>query len=368
LRPLLEAVGNEINNYSAINFCTGATDIYIARQVASGSANRDPSWYTLPAFHDTVWFDQRETSPAIVSKVIYFNFTMSRNWTEESLRGFHFLPKARAAALAHNHFNYSRDDLLLLFRGLAVTYGAIFDGEYQSVFQEMHSHICNEQIGQSYPFTFMEAAVNDWFFRVATAARNPRAQFMLPGYSEPQTTLGYTPRQWADVFRAGFYSLVEQIDNPLHFQTYTLRRVGQPAYPMPMHKPSKGTGGGPSKRQGSDRQGSDHTPITPSGTGGAHTPASKGRGRTPPSPANGPNGSKGRLCFISFLRHYKVNLKSTNALPKKCESTCTRLHYADLPSDFTKAAAMAVAKATTLVTEENRAAIESAISADSKLK
>jgi hypothetical protein len=282
---LLEAVGNEINNYSAANFCTGATDIYIARQVASGSANRDPSWYTLPAFHDTVWYDQRDTSPAIASKVVYFGFTMSRNWTPESLRGFHFLPKARAAALANGHFNYARDDWMLMFRGLAVTYGALYDAEYQSAFQEMHSHICNEQIGQSYTFPFLESAVNDWFFRLGTAARNPRAPFILPGYTEPAITFGFTPRKWADVFRAGFYTLIEQLDNPLHFQTYNLRRVGQPAYPMPMHKPSRGPTS--NKRQ----QGSDHTPAVTPSSGGASNPAPKGRGKTPPPQPTGLRGS-----------------------------------------------------------------------------
>ncbi|KAJ1395082.1 hypothetical protein B484DRAFT_439048, partial [Ochromonadaceae sp. CCMP2298] len=51
---LLASVGNEINNYSAVNFTAGATDIYIKRQVSSGSADRDPSWYNLPPFYDLV--------------------------------------------------------------------------------------------------------------------------------------------------------------------------------------------------------------------------------------------------------------------------------------------------------------------------
>ncbi|KAJ1403478.1 hypothetical protein B484DRAFT_405087 [Ochromonadaceae sp. CCMP2298] len=68
---LLASVGNEINNYSAVNFTAGATDIYIKRQVSSGAADRDPSWYNLPPFYDLVWWVQRETNSGITSQIVY---------------------------------------------------------------------------------------------------------------------------------------------------------------------------------------------------------------------------------------------------------------------------------------------------------
>jgi hypothetical protein len=71
---------------------------------------------------------------------------------------------------------------------------------------------------------------------------------------------------------------------------------------------------------------------------------------------------------MSFLREYKINLKTSNTLPKQCDHTCKRVHYAALPKDFGQAAALEIAKVTTLVSEENRAALIAAITADSKLK
>jgi hypothetical protein len=69
---------------------------------------------------------------------------------------------------------------------------------------------------------------------------------------------------------------------------------------------------------------------------------------------------------MSFLRHYKINMKSSNELPKKCEATCKRLHYADLPKDFTRQAATTIAENTTLVSEENRIKPIAKIAADKK--
>jgi hypothetical protein len=69
---------------------------------------------------------------------------------------------------------------------------------------------------------------------------------------------------------------------------------------------------------------------------------------------------------MSFLSHYKVNMKTSNELPKKCETTCRRLYYADLPKDYTRAAATTIAQNTTLVSEENRSKLLANIAADKK--
>lgn len=62
---------------------------------------------------------------------------------------------------------------------------------------------------------------------------------------------------------------------------------------------------------------------------------------------------------MSFLRHYKINMKTSNELPKKCKVTCKRLH-------FTRSAATAIAENTTLVSEENRAKLLAKIASDKK--
>jgi hypothetical protein len=110
IESLLEEVGNELNNYSAYNFAKGASNLYVLKQVALGSSDRDPSWYTLPAFQELVWHQQLRSNASIATKVIYFTWTLSRNWGPDSLRLFHFLPYSRAHAIASNHFKCTRDD------------------------------------------------------------------------------------------------------------------------------------------------------------------------------------------------------------------------------------------------------------------
>ncbi|KAJ1412339.1 hypothetical protein B484DRAFT_402326 [Ochromonadaceae sp. CCMP2298] len=75
-----------------------------------------------------------------------------------------------------------------------------------------------------------------------------------------------------------------------------------------------------------------------------------------------------KLCFMSFLRAYKLNLRTTNAPPKDCLKTCTRLHHKALPKGFSRAKVLEIARISKLVTEENRAGLITAINADPKLK
>ncbi|KAJ1392477.1 hypothetical protein B484DRAFT_408466, partial [Ochromonadaceae sp. CCMP2298] len=107
---ILADVGNEINNYTSINLSAGTTTVYLSNQVSSGRSDRDPSWYTLPAFHDLVWFNQRETNSGIALKVFFFAFDLARCFTPDSLRLFHFLPTVRASQVANAHFKCTRED------------------------------------------------------------------------------------------------------------------------------------------------------------------------------------------------------------------------------------------------------------------
>ncbi|KAJ1415976.1 hypothetical protein B484DRAFT_401306, partial [Ochromonadaceae sp. CCMP2298] len=146
----------------------------VLADVSSGRSDRDPSWYTLPAFHDLVWFSQRETNSGIALKVFYFSFDLARCFTPDSLRLFHFLPTVRAGQVANAHFKCTREDWVLILRGMAVTYGPAYDAVWQTAFQSMHSTACNEQVGHSFSYEYLEAYLNDMFFRFAQAARNPR--------------------------------------------------------------------------------------------------------------------------------------------------------------------------------------------------
>jgi hypothetical protein len=185
---------------------------------------------------------------------------------------------------------------------------------------------------------YLEAHTIDMFYRFSQATRTPTIHVVLPGNSTPVITQYYTPTQWAAAFYAGFQALVTQFSNPLNFQTYTLRRAGLPAYPNPSFKPVT--------------RGEPRPPRADTTTGDA------------PSPGN----SNKRTCFMIFLRHYKIAIKSTGEVPKACETTCNRLHYAQLPKGYLRATAADIATKTTLVSDENRIKLHAAIAADSKFK
>jgi hypothetical protein len=85
-------------------------NLFVLRQSEAGSGLRDPSWFQNPAYQGLIWHDQRESNPAIALKVIFFAFSLSRNWNSESLRPFHFLPTARATTLASTRATTTRED------------------------------------------------------------------------------------------------------------------------------------------------------------------------------------------------------------------------------------------------------------------
>jgi hypothetical protein len=158
--------------------------------------------------------------------------------------------------------------------------------------------------------------------------------------------------------------MTKQLDNPLHYQTWILRRAGQAATPFPAHKPVR-TSAPPAPAPPPGTRLSPGPRLSP----GNRIPRNpKGAPASPQPPAPNGRSTHVRICFISFLRHYKLNLKSTNALPAKCEATCNRLHYKDVKDELSKAQALDIARASTLVTDENRPALITAISADNKFK
>jgi hypothetical protein len=282
--------------------------------------------------------------------VFYFQWSLSRNWQADSLRLFHFLPVSRAAALSNNHYKCTREDFILVLRGMAITYGACYGKWYQSAFQSMHSLAVNEQTGHSFSFEYLESLLNDMFYRFMAAARAPRIPVTLPGGTVVITPFDLSPRRWAAAFLAGFVSLATLLQSPLPYQTYTLRRHGQPSHPVPSHRPV---------RSSEPREG----PPT-----GGKEPRQRGTG----AHAGGANPTnvvgEQKLCFMSFLRAYKLNLRTTNTPPKDCLKTCTRLHHKALPKGFSRAKVLEIARISKLVTEENRAGLITAINADLKLK
>jgi hypothetical protein len=273
-----------------------------------------------------------------------FLWTLSRNWQADSLRLLHFLPVARAATLAKNNFKCTREDFILALRGMAITYGACYGRWYQSAFQEMHSIAVNEQTGHSFSFEYLESLLNDMFYRFATAARAPRIPVLLPGGACEVTPIDLSPRRWAAAFLAGFTSLSILLQNSLPYQTYNLRRHGQPQHPHPVFRPVRAS----EPREKPDRE--------PQQRGTATQPTPRGAAR------------EQKLCFMSFMRVYKINLRTTNEPPKACEKTCTRLHHNALPKGFSRTTALNIARITNLVTQENRAGLITAINADPKLK
>ncbi|KAJ1395544.1 hypothetical protein B484DRAFT_407579 [Ochromonadaceae sp. CCMP2298] len=239
---------------------------------------------------------------------------------------------------------------------MAVTYGPAYDSAWQTAFQSMHSTACNEQVGHSFSFEYLEAYLNDMFFRFTQAARNPRLVVILPGGDGPILPLDLSPTQWASAVTTGFNSLVSLFDSPLTYQTYCLRKAGQQATPNPSYRPTRGTAA-PTQPKAKSKPKADPTvPQTP------RSPKPTTPGTARPSP------SAPKICFMSFLREYKINLKTSNTLPKPCEAACKRTHYSALPKDFGKASALEIAKITTLVSEENRIVLIAAITSDNKLK
>ncbi|KAJ1421555.1 hypothetical protein B484DRAFT_399422 [Ochromonadaceae sp. CCMP2298] len=227
------------------------------------------------------------------------------NWIMGSLRQFHFLPAASANSIGNNHFKCTYADWVLAFWGLAVTLGAFWDNAYQIAFQEMHNYLCKNQAGNGYSFEYLEAVSIDIFARISSAANDPNTAVILPGATDSVIPLKFTPQTWAAAFLSGFHGVVELPSTTRH------------GY--------------------SDARARRHLP-------------------------------KGvRTCFISFLRQYKINLKASNALPVKCEAACKRPHYKDIKGELTKAQVLDIARATTLVSEENRALLITAISADANI-
>jgi hypothetical protein len=146
-------------------------------------------------------------------------------------------PTTRVQRLHRNHFKCTRDDWALAFRGLALTYGALYNDAFQDTFQAMHSAICNGQICHSFSFAFLEEYTSDMLYRLSIATRTPTTPTLLPGNPVAVINSAYSPRIWAQAFMTGFISITAQFDSPLSFQTYNLRRQGQPHYPLPSHKP-----------------------------------------------------------------------------------------------------------------------------------
>ncbi|KAJ1400130.1 hypothetical protein B484DRAFT_406095, partial [Ochromonadaceae sp. CCMP2298] len=311
----------------------------VLADVSSGRSDRDPSWYTLPASHDLVWFSQRETNSGIALKVFFFSFDLARCFTPDSLRLFHFLPTVRAGQIANAHFKCTREDWVLILRGMAFTYGPAYDAVWQTAFQSMHSTACNEQVGHSLSYEYLEAYLNDMFFRFTQAARNPRIVVTLPGGEGPVLPLDLSPAQWATAITSGFNSLVSLFDSPLTYQTYCLRKAGQQTAPNPSYKTARSASTTTAQKTSRPPKGKVD-PSTPTAAR-APRPTTPGSARTSPAPL--------RYCFMSFLREYKINLKTSNTLPKQCDHTCKRIHYAALPKDFGQAAALDIAKVTTLV-------------------
>jgi hypothetical protein len=227
----------------------------------------------------------------------------------------------------------------------------------------MHSTVCNERTGHSFSYEFLESYTIDMFYRFTAAARNPRLPTILPGTTTEILPIHLTPETWAKAFYVGLEALVRLFDNPLSYQTWLLRRAGELPYPNSAHRPARSTHSPRSSKQPTQqRKDRPARPLPalylPTPTGGSASGRAHGPGTQQPP----------KLCFMSFLRQYKVNLKSTNTLPKKCEASCKRLHYANLPREFLKSTALEIAKVTSLVTEEARASLLAAIAADPKLK
>jgi hypothetical protein len=74
------------------------------------------------------------------------------------------------------------------------------------------------------------------------------------------------------------------------------------------------------------------------------------------------------ICFRSVLAEYKLPALPENVVPKKCEVSCKRLHYGQIPKGALRKPLVDIATTIKLVSEDTRKLLLAAIKADSKFK
>lgn len=95
--------------------------------------NNDKIFHARVAFKSLYWYVQRYEQQSVLSAVVNFNFRHTQPLPPNCLRLNHFLP-ATHPACTHNDSVDASDVLLLAWRGIACTYGSLYDEAYDQTF------------------------------------------------------------------------------------------------------------------------------------------------------------------------------------------------------------------------------------------
>jgi hypothetical protein len=74
------------------------------------------------------------------------------------------------------------------------------------------------------------------------------------------------------------------------------------------------------------------------------------------------------VCFRSVVAEYKLPALPDNTVPSKCPTTCSRLHYKQIPKNALRKPLVDIATTIKLVSEDTRKLLLPAIKGDSKFK
>ncbi|KAJ1397009.1 hypothetical protein B484DRAFT_438722 [Ochromonadaceae sp. CCMP2298] len=160
----------------------------------------------------------------------------------------------------------------------------------------------------------------------------------------------------------GFRALMEDYCSPANYQIFLFCRESQPRYPYPSFKTAR------VEREDEVGERRRTPPTTaaaprkdPSRKEAKTTPTSKPS--SPSSPSTTPT-----TCFMSVLREYKIPLKGTQEIPRLCDDSCKRVHFAQLPKATSRAPLLRAAATIKILTDTDRESLIAKITADKRLK
>jgi hypothetical protein len=221
------STGNELQNYDAATWCRGVCDRLAKLQLCDTPGLQDPGCYNAPAFLNQVWYSLLKPHPGLALKIACFAFEITRNWGQDSIRPAYFLTVQRMQSTAP----LVRADWIQSMYGMADCYGAFMGPAYQWAFQEMANMAARDQVGQDYPFDYLEGTFFDLLYFYAAAARNPEVDVILPGQQFAVTPSDMGPDEWAQALITGFETLIVRYRSVSLYTNWVFYRSKQGPYP-----------------------------------------------------------------------------------------------------------------------------------------
>jgi hypothetical protein len=160
----------------------------------------------------------------------------------------------------------------------------------------------------------------------------------------------------------GFRALMEDYCSPANYQIFLFRRESQPCYPYPSFKTAS--------VERENEVGERRRPPPPASAAPRKDPSHKGVNTTPTSKPSSPSSpsTTPTTCFLSVLRKYKIPLKGTQEIPRLCDDSCKRVHFAQLPKATSRAPLIRAAATIKILTNADRESLIAKITADKRLK